>query len=136
MDGARLPQHPALVGDAAWRALRRLRAARAVRGRRAGVLPARALGGTAMEHALLLDLGGSLAETTALAAEAEAAGLDAVYGIEGGREPFVPLTAMAAATERITPGTYVANAYAPTPRLTRVTPPAPAQGAGGPRRPG
>ena len=66
-------------------------------------------------YALMLDLGDSVAEAVEAARRAETAGLDAVYAIEGFREPFVPLAAMAAATERIRLGTYVVNAYARTP---------------------
>jgi 5,10-methylenetetrahydromethanopterin reductase len=47
---------------------------------------------------------------------AEQAGADAVHVIEGLRDPFVPLAAIAAATERVEIGTYVANAYARTPQ--------------------
>ena len=39
-----------------------------------------------------------------------------MYVIEGVRDPFVPLAAIAAATERVEIGTYVANAYARTPQ--------------------
>ena len=68
-----------------------------------------------MKHALLLDLAGPLHQTVARAVAAETAGLDTVYGIEGNREPFVPLAALAAATTTLGLGTYVANAYARTP---------------------
>jgi len=68
-----------------------------------------------VKHALLLGLAGPLDHAVALAAAAETGGLDTVYVIEGGREPFVPLAALAAATTTIGLGTYVANAYARTP---------------------
>ncbi len=74
-----------------------------------------------MKHALLLDLAGPLSDAVALATASEAAGLDTVYAIEGGREAFAPLAAMAAATERIGLGSYVVNAYARTPWLTAVS---------------
>jgi 5,10-methylenetetrahydromethanopterin reductase len=66
--------------------------------------------------ALHLELAGPIAESVALARRAEAAGVDAVYVIEGLRDALVPLGAIAAATERVRLGTYVANAYARTPQ--------------------
>jgi 5,10-methylenetetrahydromethanopterin reductase len=66
--------------------------------------------------ALHLALDGPLDDIVARARRAEEAGADAVYVIEGLRDPFVPLAAIAAATNRITIGTYVANAYARTPQ--------------------
>ena len=74
-----------------------------------------------MKRALLLDLSGSIAETVAVAQAAETAGIDAVYAIEGGREAFVPLAAMAAGTSTIGLGSYVANAYARSPWLTAIS---------------
>jgi len=67
-------------------------------------------------HVLHLDPGLSIAGAVALAQQAEAAGVDAVYGIEGTRDVFVVMAAIAAATTRIGVGTYVANAYARTPQ--------------------
>ena len=66
--------------------------------------------------ALHLALDGPLTEIADRARRAEEAGADAVYVIEGVRDPFVPLAAIAAATERVAIGTYVANAYARTPQ--------------------
>lgn len=66
--------------------------------------------------AVHLDLNGPIEERVERARRAEAAGADAVYVIEGQRDPFVPLAAIAAATSRIGIGTYVANAYARTPQ--------------------
>ena len=74
-----------------------------------------------MNHALLLDLAGPLDEAVAIARAAEAGGLDAVYVIEGGRDAFVPVVALAAATASIGLGTYVVNAYARSPWLTAVS---------------
>jgi alkanesulfonate monooxygenase SsuD/methylene tetrahydromethanopterin reductase-like flavin-dependent oxidoreductase (luciferase family) len=74
-----------------------------------------------VRHALLLDLAGPLQHAIALAVAAEAAGLDTVYAIEGGREAFVPLAAMATATSRIGLGSYVVNAFARTPWLTAMS---------------
>lgn len=66
--------------------------------------------------ALHLALDGPIADIVARARRAEEAGADAVYVIEGVRDPFVALAAIAAATERVKVGTYVANAYARTPQ--------------------
>ena len=66
--------------------------------------------------ALHLALDGPIADVVARARRAEDAGADAVYVIEGMRDPFVPLAAIAAATARVEVGTYVANAYARTPQ--------------------
>jgi 5,10-methylenetetrahydromethanopterin reductase len=66
--------------------------------------------------ALHLRLDGPIADGVALARRAEDAGVDAVHVIEGTRDAFVPLAAMAAATERIGLGTYVANAFMRTPQ--------------------
>ncbi len=56
----------------------------------------------------------SIADAIALARRAEAIGVDAVHGIEGINDVFVPMAAIAAATSTIGIGTYVANAYART----------------------
>ncbi len=69
----------------------------------------------------MLTLAGPLSEAVTVARAAEAAGLDAVHVIEGGRDAFVPLTAIAGETSRIGLGTYVVNAYARTPWLTAVS---------------
>jgi alkanesulfonate monooxygenase SsuD/methylene tetrahydromethanopterin reductase-like flavin-dependent oxidoreductase (luciferase family) len=66
--------------------------------------------------ALHLALDGPITDIADRARRAEQAGADAVYVIEGVRDPFVPLAAVAAATERVEIGTYVANAYARTPQ--------------------
>ncbi len=66
--------------------------------------------------ALHLALDGPIDDVVARARRAEQAGADAVYVIEGLRDPFVQLAAIAAATSRVTIGTYVANAYARTPQ--------------------
>ncbi|MEO5900210.1 MAG: LLM class flavin-dependent oxidoreductase [Ilumatobacteraceae bacterium] len=66
--------------------------------------------------ALHLALDGPIDDVVDRARRAEHAGADAVYVIEGLRDPFVQLAAIAAATSRITIGTYVANAYARTPQ--------------------
>lgn len=56
-----------------------------------------------------------------VAREAEAAGLDGVWVTEAWRSAFVPLTAIAAATERVTVGTYVINAYGRTPFIAAMS---------------
>jgi alkanesulfonate monooxygenase SsuD/methylene tetrahydromethanopterin reductase-like flavin-dependent oxidoreductase (luciferase family) len=66
--------------------------------------------------ALHLRPGLSIADAIALARRAEAIGVDAVHGIEGINDVFVPMAAIAAATSTIGIGTYVANAYARTPQ--------------------
>ena len=66
--------------------------------------------------ALHLDPALSIGEAVERARQAEAAGVDAVYGIEGLGDVFVPMAAIAAATTTIGIGTYVANAYARTPQ--------------------
>jgi alkanesulfonate monooxygenase SsuD/methylene tetrahydromethanopterin reductase-like flavin-dependent oxidoreductase (luciferase family) len=65
---------------------------------------------------LHLDPSLSVGEMVTRAQQAEAAGFDGVYGIEGLRDVFVPMAAIAAATTRLQLGTYVANAYARTPQ--------------------
>ena len=66
--------------------------------------------------ALHLDLNRPIAESVERARIAEAAGAGAVHVIEGTRDPFVPLAAIAAATTSVQLGTYVANAYARSPQ--------------------
>ena len=65
---------------------------------------------------LHLDLNRPIADTVERARLAERAGAGSVHVIEGMRDPFVPLTAIAAATTSVALGTYVANAYARTPQ--------------------
>lgn len=50
--------------------------------------------------------------------EAEAAGFDSLYVTEAWRSGFVPLTALAMATQRVRLGPYVLNAYGRSPLLT------------------
>lgn len=52
-----------------------------------------------------------------IATAAERAGASGVYTVEAWRSGFVPLAAIAAATDRIALGTYVINAYGRTPFL-------------------
>jgi 5,10-methylenetetrahydromethanopterin reductase len=56
-----------------------------------------------------------------VARESEAAGLHGVWVTEAWRSAFVPLTAIALATERVTVGTYVLNAYGRTPFITAMS---------------
>jgi len=67
-------------------------------------------------YALHMHVTGRIADLVAVAREAEAAGVDGIYGIEAFQDPFVPLAAIAAATTHIRIGTYVANAYAREPQ--------------------
>jgi alkanesulfonate monooxygenase SsuD/methylene tetrahydromethanopterin reductase-like flavin-dependent oxidoreductase (luciferase family) len=60
----------------------------------------------------------SLRDMVAISKEAEAAGFDSLYVTEAWRSGFVPLTAIAVATERVRLGTYVLNAYGRSPLLT------------------
>ena len=47
-------------------------------------------------------------------------GMDSMYTVEAGRSAFVSAAAVIAATERVTVGTYIANAYAREPWLTAI----------------
>ncbi len=72
-----------------------------------------------MGYGLIFPGGGmSIRDMVALSKEAEAAGFDSLYVTEAWRSGFVPLTAIAAATERVRLGTYVLNAYGRSPLLT------------------
>ena len=62
--------------------------------------------------------GGSVSKDVELAQRAEAAGLDAVFTVEFfNRHGYVPLGAIAQATERVKIGTGIANAFIRTPLL-------------------
>ena len=63
----------------------------------------------------LLLLNGAMKELVATAQRAEDAGFDSVFVAEVYRSPWVLLTAIAAATQRISLGPYVLNAYARSP---------------------
>jgi len=67
----------------------------------------------------LLFTGGDLriTELVQLAREAEAAGFDSLCVAEAWRSAFVPLTAVAAATQRLRLGPYVLNAFGRSPLL-------------------
>lgn len=69
---------------------------------------------------LLLGFEDTMAEFVELAREGEAAGMDSMYTVEAGRSAFVSAAAVIAATERVTVGTYIANAYAREPWLTAI----------------
>lgn len=69
-----------------------------------------------MAVGVILPGGGiTMDELVDLAVRAEQRGFDGVYVTEAWRSAFVPAAAIAAATERVTVGSYVANAYARTP---------------------
>ncbi len=59
-----------------------------------------------------------LAELVELGRRAEASAFDAVYLTEAWRSAFVPLSALATATERVRLGSYVLNAYGRSPFIT------------------
>lgn len=69
---------------------------------------------------LLLGFEESMADFVELAREGEAAGMESMYTVEAGRSAFVSAAAVIAATERVTVGTYIANAYAREPWLTAI----------------
>lgn len=72
-----------------------------------------------MGYGLIFPGGGMTIRTMiAISQEAEAAGFDSLYVTEAWRSGFVPLTALAAATQRVRLGTYVLNAYGRSPLLT------------------
>ena len=69
-----------------------------------------------MRVSLVLPGGGiSIGDMVTLAREAEQAGMTGIYVTEAWRSAFVPLAAIAAASERIALGPYVLNAYGRTP---------------------
>jgi alkanesulfonate monooxygenase SsuD/methylene tetrahydromethanopterin reductase-like flavin-dependent oxidoreductase (luciferase family) len=70
-----------------------------------------------MELGIMLAGGGGLSvpDLVDLARRGEASGVDAVYVPESWRSGFVPVAAIAAATERVRVGAYVLNAHARTP---------------------
>jgi len=74
-----------------------------------------------MRLALLFTGADSLRDTVAIGTAAEAAGFDSLYMVEAYRSAWVALTALAAATSRVTLGPYVLNAYARSPMLTAMT---------------
>lgn len=70
-----------------------------------------------MELGIMLAGGGGLSvpDLAELGRRSEAAGLDSVYVPESWRSGFVPIAAIAAATQRVRVGAYVLNAHARTP---------------------
>ena len=74
-----------------------------------------------MRLGLLLGFDPSLDALVSLARAGEAAGMAAMYPAEAQRSAVVGAAAVIAATERITVGTYVVNAYARDPWLTGIT---------------
>ena len=69
-----------------------------------------------MRQGLLMVGGGvPLGQIVETARVAEAEGLDSIYCVEAYRSAFVPLSAIAAATTRITLGPYILNAYGHSP---------------------
>lgn len=69
-----------------------------------------------MQRGLIFPGGGmSQQDMLSVARQAEAAGFDSLYVTEAWRSAFVPLTALALATERVRIGSYVLNAYGRSP---------------------
>lgn len=69
-----------------------------------------------MQRGLIFPGGGmAQRDMLAVARQAEAAGFDSLYVTEAWRSAFVPLTALALATERVRIGSYVLNAYGRSP---------------------
>ncbi len=65
--------------------------------------------------------GMSLAQLVETGRRAEAAGVDALYLTEAWRSAWIPLAALACATQRVTLGPYVLNAYGHSPFLTAMS---------------
>jgi 5,10-methylenetetrahydromethanopterin reductase len=74
-----------------------------------------------MRVAILFTGADTLRDTVAIGTAAEAAGFDSLYMVEAYRSAWIALTALAAATQRVTLGPYVLNAYARSPMLTAMT---------------
>ena len=75
-----------------------------------------------MKQGIIFAGGGTtIREIAELARRAELAGLDSVYVTEAWRSAFVPLAAIAQATESIEIGSYILNAYARSPWLAAMS---------------
>ena len=119
--GSSLVPHDAELDTGARRARpgvrRRMSASRqGTRTEQAGVVSTTDTDRPAPKLVLHLDPSLSAPGMVERARQAEAAGFDGVYAIDGVRDAFVPLAAIAVATSRVQLGTYVANAYARTPQ--------------------
>lgn len=73
-----------------------------------------------MRLGLLLGFEDSLDTMVSLARAGEEAGMSSVYTVEAGRSALVTAAAVVAATERVTVGTYIVNAYAREPWLAGI----------------
>jgi len=73
-----------------------------------------------MRLGLLLGFEDSLRSMTDLAKRGEEAGFDAMYTVEASRSALISAAAVIAATERVTVGTYIVNAYAREPWATGI----------------
>jgi len=72
-----------------------------------------------MKLGLIFPGGGmKIRDMVTIGKEAEGAGFDSLYVTEAWRSGFVPLTALAMATQRVRLGPYVLNAYGRSPLLT------------------
>lgn len=75
-----------------------------------------------MKQGIIFAGGGTtIRQMAELARQAELAGLDSVYVTEAWRSGFVPLAAIAQATDSIEIGTYILNAYARSPWLAAMS---------------
>lgn len=71
-----------------------------------------------MKTGMMLGFEDSIATLTALAAEAERNGIDALYTVDAGRSATITAAAVINATHRAQVGTYIVNAYAREPWMT------------------
>ncbi len=72
-----------------------------------------------MKLGLIFPGGGmKIRDMVTIGTEAEGAGFNSLYVTEAWRSGFVPLTALAMATQRVRLGTYVLNAYGRSPLIT------------------
>lgn len=75
-----------------------------------------------MQLGLMFPGGGmSMEDMLVIAREAEASGFDSVYCVEAWRSAFVPLAALAQATDRLRIGSYVLNIYGHSPFITAMS---------------
>lgn len=73
-----------------------------------------------MKLGMMVGFEDSIQTLTALAGQAEAAGIDAVYTVDAGRSATVTAAAVINATKKVHVGTYIVNAYAREPWMTGI----------------
>jgi len=71
-----------------------------------------------MKLGMMLGFEDSIKTLGTLAAEAEDCGIDALYTVDAGRSATITAAAVINATQRVTVGTYIVNAYAREPWMT------------------